>query len=97
MSTVPAVDFDVVKLSGKGVQYVVMTSNLSGDGRKDFMKELGARADIIKEFSVYNDGLVRVPFDNVDETFMPISDSELFSRKHTGPCLIVYKMREEKK
>ncbi len=94
LSTVPTIAYDVDVLVGHGVEYVVINHNTFSGEKDDFIRELSRKADVVAEFSPYYDGKVRRPFDPIDATFSPISDKELFSRKMTGPCMVVYKLRD---
>ena len=96
LSTVPALSYDLDALKENGIRYVVINYNTFNEEKKDFVDQLKKEAEVIAEFSPYDDGKIRYPYDTVDATFMAIGSKELFSRRMTGPCLVLYKIRSDR-
>jgi len=93
LSTVPSVKYEIEDLKKNGISYVVMNYNTFIPGKQEFIDELNENADIVAEFSPYYDGKIRRRFDRVDTTGVSVGTKEIFSRKYSGPTLVVYKLR----
>jgi len=93
LSEAPSIDPDMKALRDNGIEYVVVNYNDRSPVKESFLKALAEKASIIKTFSPYRDNAVRAPYDGTDMTFMAIGTKELLSRRLTGPCLVIYKMR----
>lgn len=93
LSTVPAVGYNLDALAGNGITYIVINYGAISKEKDDFIKRLQEKADVVAEFSPYYDKKIRQPYDNTDATFMAIGSKELFSRRATGPCLVIYKIK----
>ncbi|HPS19505.1 MAG TPA: glycosyltransferase family 39 protein [Candidatus Omnitrophota bacterium] len=91
----PTINPSLDEFKEHGVRYVTINYNNRDWGNDEFLPELKKQAVLIKEFSPYNDGGMRMPKDRIDYTYMPISGSELFSRCATGPCMAIYMLKDE--
>jgi len=94
LSTVPAISHDMDVLRKEGIEYVVINFNSSSEGKTAFIKVLENEGKVIAEFSPYVDGSIRVPYDPIDMTFMSDASEEVYERKMTGPCIVIYKIQE---
>jgi hypothetical protein len=95
LSTVPAISYDAEDIGRTGVSYVVINYNLMFEEKRRLKEYLDKNGDIIAKFSPYHDGKIRPRYDPIDATFMAIGDKELYSRRVTGPCLVIYKLNKK--
>ena len=94
LSTVPTISYNIKELKQEGIEYVVINLNSSSEEKKEFIKALEKEGKIIAAFSPYVDEVIRIPDDPFDMTFMAVSSAEIYKRKMTGPCIVIYKIQE---
>ena len=94
LSTVPTISHDMDVLRKEGIEYVVINLNSSSEVETAFMNVLEREGKVFAEFSPYIDESIRVPDDRIDMTFMSVASGELYPRKMTGPCIVIYKIQE---
>lgn len=93
LSTVPAISYSIKDLKDKKIEYVVLNYFSTNEDKKNFMRDIKEKADLIIAFSPYYDGKIRESYEDIDRTFMPIISKEIFNVKMTGPCIEIYKLR----
>ena len=85
---------NIGKVKDSGIEYVAVNYNTCAD-LEGIKEELEKMAEVAAVFSPYLNGEIRQPRDRTDYTYMSVDSAELFSRKATGPCIVVYKIRPE--
>lgn len=93
LSMSPNLPYDLGVLADKGVAYVTINYNGMNKQKSEFVNNLKTKAGIVAEFSPYYDSEIRLPFDRIDKTFMPVASEELFCRNLTGPAFVIYKIK----
>ncbi|MFH1664828.1 MAG: glycosyltransferase family 39 protein [Candidatus Omnitrophota bacterium] len=94
LNTLPALPYDIEAIRREGISYIVVNSQFTSRGKKEFLENITDKADIVMDFSPYRDGIFRGSIDSVDATCIPVMGKDLFSRKIMGPGLRVYRVKE---
>ena len=94
LNSIPAVPYDVSSIKRQGIEYIVINNQLSNPEKEEFLKELEKRAEVVKDFSPYADGVYRETFDPTATTCIAVTDEDVFSRKTSGPALRIYRIKE---
>ena len=95
LSTVPALGYSIDELRRENIRYAVFNYNLLFDKKNKLIENVKMNGDLIAAFSPYYDKDIKGRYDIIDTTFMPIGSKEVFSRRMTGPSLVIYKLRPE--
>lgn len=93
LNTVPAIDFDIDSLRNSNIDYVVINYAVTNGKKGFFLKNLKDNSALLKTFSPYRDGQIRYPYDKFESTCLSVLTTEIFSRRYTGPCLEIYKIK----
>ncbi len=93
LSTMPAIAYDLDDIKARGIEYVVINNNTSGGKKDKFIERLKRESEVVAQFSPYYDEKIRKRFDPIDVTCVSVGTREIFSRRLSGPCIIIYKLR----
>jgi 4-amino-4-deoxy-L-arabinose transferase-like glycosyltransferase len=93
LSTMPALPFDYDILKEKGIDYVVINYADRQTNTGNFYRELKEEGMLIASLSPYKDKTIRMSYDTVATTCMPVSSKEIFSRIKNGSALEIYKIK----
>lgn len=92
MHTMPSFPFDLGVLQAKGVEFVVINYANRKTDTQDFYEQLKSNGKLIMSFSPYKDGRIRMTYDSIATTCMPVLSKELFTRSKSGPALEIYQI-----
>ena len=94
LNTMPSVGFNIDDLARNSIDYVIINHTITNKAKEDFMPELKKNSRLIKTFTPYNDGLVRLSYDKYATTSLPIVSKELSARRYNGPVLEIYEIKK---
>ena len=93
LSTIPALPFDVDRIKSENIKYVTVNGQAKEIYIDRFIETLEANAEVVIDFSPYEDNVFRDSVDSTAKTCIPVSDRELYSRRKTGPSIRIYKIK----
>lgn len=89
----PVIKIDTEILKKCAIQYVVINNMTLSEEMRGFQNKIAKMYESIAQFSPYQEEVFRRSYDEVETTCIPIGSKEIFSRKCTGPYIIIYKTR----
>lgn len=91
-STAPAINFDINKLKQNNIKYVVVNYAIRNKDAENFYSQLKENSELLASFSPYKDNSIRLSYDAIATTSMPILFREIESRRKNGPALEIYRL-----
>jgi hypothetical protein len=90
----PVVEDDLDVIRRKDIEYIVFNNMMMSDKAKALYNKIKEISRPVAVFNPYNkDENFRETYDTKGITSLPVSSKELFSRKKTGPYLVIYRIR----